>query len=41
MVAVEKKLDKKTGCFELLGCDILIDSELKPYLIEINSNPAI
>ena len=25
----------------MLGCDILIDSDLKPYLLEINSNPAM
>jgi len=34
-------LDKKAGYFQLLGCDILIDQNLKPYLLEINSNPAI
>ncbi len=27
--------------FELLGVDILVDSNLKPYLLEINTNPAI
>jgi len=34
-------LEKKSGYFQLLGCDILIDQNLKPYLLEINSNPAI
>lgn len=39
--AAEKKLEKKTGCFELLGCDILVGSDYTPYLIEMNHNPAI
>jgi D-alanine-D-alanine ligase-like ATP-grasp enzyme len=29
------------GQYELIGCDILIDSDLKPYLIELNTNPAL
>jgi len=34
-------LGRKTGCFELLGCDFLIDAELNPWLLEINTNPAL
>lgn len=41
MRAAEKKMDKKLGCFELMGCDILVDSDLNPYLIEMNHNPAL
>ena len=38
---VKDKLDRKFGCFELFGFDFLIDSELNPHLIEINTNPAL
>jgi len=34
-------LNKKLGCFELIGCDIIIDENYKPYLLELNTNPAI
>ena len=28
------------GCFHVLGVDILIDENLKPWLLEINANPS-
>jgi len=31
----------KSNCFELFGFDVLVDNKLEPYLIEINTNPAI
>ncbi|XP_065656343.1 protein polyglycylase TTLL10 isoform X3 [Hydra vulgaris] len=35
------KLDKKKGCFDLLGFDFIIDENMKVWLIEINTNPAL
>jgi len=37
----DKKLERKPGTFELIGCDFMIDDKFKVYLIEMNSNPAI
>lgn len=31
----------KKGCYELLGCDFIVDQAGKPYLLEINTNPAM
>ena len=34
-------LQGRKYCFELFGYDFIIDSNLKPWLIEVNTNPCL
>ena len=38
---MKEKLDRKFGCFEVFGFDFMLDSNLNPYLLEVNINPAL
>lgn len=42
-LSVKRKINKsqRQWCFEIFGYDFMIDEELKPWLIEANTNPCI
>ena len=43
LIAARNKINKQNRrfCFEILGYDFMIDNQLKPWLIEVNTNPAL
>ena len=41
MNALKKLNIGRQNCFQLLGFDVLVDSDLKPWVLEVNLSPSL
>ena len=41
LASLKKNGCHRNNCFEIFGYDILIDSDLKPWLLEVNLSPSL
>lgn len=41
LVAVEDRMSFQPNCFEVFGFDVLMDEDLRPWLIEVNASPSL
>ena len=41
LLAVQKVMINDKHCFEMYGYDVMIDDNLKPWLIEVNASPSV
>ena len=39
--SVSKIMSNEMNCFELYGFDVMVDDNLKPWLIEVNGSPSM